>query len=87
MKQADKTRFYAWALLGAWKYIRSWYNKNIYKKKVLFRSDREKVYQLLDVVPDARLFLNNQNHDLKLVNVIQGIQERMVIKWMQPKNN
>lgn len=37
-------------------------------------SDREKVYQLLDVVPDARLFLNNQNHDLKLVNVIQGIQ-------------
>ena len=43
-------------------------------------SDREKVYQLLDVVPDARLSLNNQNHDLKLVNVIQGIQERMVIK-------
>lgn len=50
------------------------------RKKVLFRSDREKVYQLLDVVPDARLSLNNQNHDLKLVNVIQGIQERMVIK-------
>jgi len=53
------------------------------RKKVLFMSDREKVYQLLDVVPDAGLFLNNQNHDLKLVNVIQGIQERMVIKCMQ----
>ena len=53
------------------------------RKKVLFMSDREKVYQLLDVVPDAGLFLNNQNHDLKLVNVIQGIQERMVVKCMQ----